>query len=251
MVKEDIRTEVQIPSESLENVSNETIEEETEENTILPEQTIQDEIITDEKTYHMLDFDRRLVLSVGQQDEMLCSIYCLAYARAILDNDMNCNPYDYYDGDGAVWRWAEFEDIASSDPLSTVLYRAYEQISEGRPVILFVSGDYGHIPDHKEYIRSSGDHYVVLIGYRKDADLNTLHPSDFYAIDPTRGYSYSAETHMPWIVLNDEAPETINGEYALYAPADKEIHVSTCYGHTDICTWDSSLDTAIFPEYIR
>ena len=50
-----------------------------------------------EGVYKVLDFDRRLILKIGPQDESLCSIFCLAYARAILDNDYSSNPYDYYD----------------------------------------------------------------------------------------------------------------------------------------------------------
>ena len=205
--------------------------------------------VSERQLYRMLDFDRRLILKVGQQDKYLCSIFCLAYARGILDNNLSSDPYDYYDGDGAVWRWAEFEDIALDSSLDKVLQKAYDELRAGRPVILFVSGKYAHIPDHEEYSRSTGDHYVLLIGYREDADYKKLKASDFYAADPTRGYSDSKETFMPWVVLTDEAPALVNGQYALYAPEDRTAHVSTCVAYADSCTWDSDLKEAIQPEY--
>ena len=209
-----------------------------------------DDSVKQGQIYKMLDFDRRLILKVGQQDEYLCSIFCLAYARGILDGKM-ADPYDYYDGDGAVWRWADYEDIALSDPLPKVLQKAYDEIDAGRPVILFCSGNYAHIPDHEEYNRSTGDHYVLLIGFKEDADYKNLKASDFYAADPSRGYSDSKDTFMPWIVLTDEAPATIHGEYALYASTDKKKAVPTCSAFADRSTWDSDLKKEIHPEYLE
>ena len=198
--------------------------------------------------YRMLDFDRRLILQVGQQDEYLCSIFCLAYARGILDGKA-ADPYAYYDGDGAVWRWADFEDIALSDPLEKVLQKAYDEIDAGRPVILFTSGTYAHISDHEEYTRTTGDHYVLLIGHRMDADYQKLKASDFYAADPTRGYSDKEETFVPWVVLTDEAPALVHNEYALYASTDQNVHVPTCVAYADTCTWNSDMKTEIVPDY--
>ena len=87
-----------------ESKTEETIEEKEQETTI--ENTPEPEPVNDkeedsQQVYRMLDFDRRYVLSIGEQDDYTCSIYCLAYARAILDNNVNVNPYDYWD-DGSV-----------------------------------------------------------------------------------------------------------------------------------------------------
>ncbi len=222
------------------------------ENVDMPEQNgielTMNDPVQSRQAYKMLDFDRRLILQVGQQDQYLCSIFCLAYARGILDGKA-ADPYDYYDGDGAVWRWADFEDIALSDPLSKVLQKAYDEIAAGRPVILFVKGTYAHIPDHEEYSRTSGDHYVLLIGFKEDADYKKLKASDFYAVDPTRGYSDSKNTFMPWIVLTEEAPATVHGEYALYASTDKKKQVPTCIAYADASTWDTDLKQPISPDY--
>jgi hypothetical protein len=230
----------------------ETIPQNTTETTVATEQNGIELTVNDPNEnrtlYRMLDFDRRLILQVGQQDEYLCSIFCLAYARGILDGK-TADPYAYYDGDGAVWRWADFEDVALSDPLEKVLQKAYDEIDAGRPVILFTSGTYAHIPEHEEYSRTTGDHYVLLIGHRMDADYRNLKASDFYAADPTRGYSDSEETFMPWVVLTDEAPAPIRNEYALYASTDRNMHVPTCVAYADSCTWNSELKKEILPDY--
>ena len=198
--------------------------------------------------YRMLDFDRRLILNVGQQDPEICSIFCLAYGRAILDGNNDADPYDYYDGDGAVWRWAEFEDIALSDPLDAVLKRAYDEISAGRPVIFLVSDTYAYTATENPASRSAWQHYVLLIGYRKDADYENLKPSDFYGVDPTAGYKSNDENYIPWIVLTDEAPMKSSGEYALYACRGNDKHLELCDAYADSIRWDDKGTEAVFAE---
>lgn len=227
------------PVETITDHNDDEIEEKTEEPV---------EIIYPDNVFRMLDFDRRLILRIGQQDEELCSIFNLAYARSILDGKI-ADPYDYFDGDGAVWSLADYGDIAMNDPLLTVLQRAYEQIDAGRPVIFFVSGTYGYTTAEKPIERISYDHYVLLIGYRMNADYDDLKPSDFYAADPSNGYCCSADGYMPWIILSDDSPELVSGEYALYAQTDKDDHVDTCIAYVDTCTWDSDLKEAIYPDY--
>ncbi len=235
--KEETAAEENIPTEEKEEPkdSNNASETKTEE-----EDTRQ--------VFRMLDFDRRLILNVGQQDPEICSIFCLAYGRAILDNDYQANPYDYYDGDGAVWRWAGFEDIALSDPLDTVLQRAYDEINAGRPVIFFVSDTYAYTATDKPVSRSAWQHYVLLIGYKKDADYKHLKPSDFYAVDPTAGYRSNDENYIPWVVLSDEAPEKVSGEYALYAYRESDKYVNVCDAYADSVRWDGKGTEAVYPE---
>ena len=136
--------------------------------------------------YRMLDFDRRLILDVGEQDDSVCSIFCLAYARGILDEDYKADPYDYWD-EGAVWRWAHYGDIAGADPLNKVLQSAYDKIEEGMPVLFYVDGTYAYTVSKTPRPRTSQEHFVLIIGYRKDADYDDLKPSDFYAADPSAG----------------------------------------------------------------
>ena len=235
--KEETAAEENIPTEEKEEPkdSNNASETKTEE-----EDTRQ--------VFRMLDFDRRLILNVGQQDPEICSIFCLAYGRAILDNDYQANPYDYYDGDGAVWRWAGFEDIALSDHLDTVLQRAYDEINAGRPVIFFVSDTYAYTATDKPASRSAWQHYVLIIGYRKDADYQNLKASDFYAADPTAGYRSNDENYIPWVVLSDEAPETASGEYALYAYRESDKYVNVCDAYADSVRWDDKGTEAVYPE---
>ena len=224
----------------------------------------QDEIVIQEKqetkketdisevegAYKMLDFDRRLILKVGPQDESLCSIFCLAYARGILDNDYSCDPYDYYDGDGAVWYWAEFEDIAYSDPLLKVLQKAYKEIDNGRPTVFYVSGEYATTTGKEKPDRISGQHFVLIIGYRTGADYNNLKPSDFYIADPTGGYCYQ-EGCIPWATLTDNSPELMQGEYALFTDSNQKRHVDTCIAKADTAIWNTDLSKPIYPDYIK
>ena len=223
------------------------------------EEIIKEEVVVQEKqesnitdmegVYKMLDFDRRLILKVGPQDESLCSIFCLAYARGILDNSYNSNPYDYYDGDGAVWYWAQFEDIASSDPLSVVLQRAYDEIDKGRPTVFYVNEDYATTIGRKEVDRISDQHFVLIIGYSMSADYHNLKPSDFYVADPSGGYCYE-QGCIPWAILSDNAPMLMDGEYALFSDSNKNRHVDTCLAYVDTATWDEDLSKSIFPNYI-
>ena len=233
-----------------ENTQTDNREENTETTTSVPEQSQENNIKDQEGVFKMLDFDRRLILNVGQQDEETCSIFCLAYARAILDNSFNVNPYDYWD-DGAVWRDADFTDIAETDPVDKVLKKAYEQLDKGRPVIIYTIGDYGTTPNEKPQIRTASEHFVLLIGFKANADFNKLKASDFYGVDPAAGYKYSEDNYMPWVILTDNAPQQMQNEYALFAPSDENIHVKTCYAYADSVKWDTVSNVPIYPNYVQ
>ena len=235
-------------------IKEEPQKEDNKEETVIvvgaPEDNTEDVDYSElEGVFKMLDFDRRLVLSVGEQDESVCSIFTLAYARAILDSNYSADPYAYFDGDGAVWRLADYGDIASSDPLLKVLQRAYDEINEGRPTIFYVSGDYAYTTGTVPVVRTSGEHFVLIIGYKANADYNNLKPSDFYAADPSGGYRNNSDAHMPWVVLTDDAPELMLGEYALFAETDQSKHVSTCLAYPDQTMWDTDLSKEIHPVY--
>ena len=224
--------------------------EETKEEVVEKEDPVYEADPEKGEVYKMLDFDRRLILNIGQQDEWLCSIFGLAYARAILDDSFDVDPYDYYDGDGADWRAAGFEDIALSDPLDVVLQRAMERIDMGQPVLLYTEGKYCHPVGNREAIRSAESHYVLLIGYRMNAKKDDLKPSDFYAVDPAGGHCCDVDSYIPWVILEDEGPALVSGEYALYAPSE-EGGVKTCEAYADRCTWDSRFEEAVLPDYIE
>lgn len=227
--------------------------EETKEEIVVTEETKEEEKteeeVDTEGLYKMLDFDRRLILRVGIQDDWVCSIFNLAYARAILDEDYRSDPYDYYDGEGAVWRWADFEDIALSDPLDKVLQKAYDEIDAGRPTIFYVDGTYAYTTSANPQPRNSEEHFVLILGYKLSADRDHLKPSDFYGADPSGGYCCSEDGYMPWVTLTDESPLKINGEYALYASNEPDDHVSTCIAYADTCMWNCDQMNEIRPNY--
>ena|GEM_PF-2465387 len=240
-----------------ETVKEETITETKEEETTAVKEETKEEIKYEERkeatadtVFKMLDFDRRYILKIGMEDDWLCSIFDLAYARAILERSFSIDPYDYYDGNGAGWKEADYEDIALDSALPVVLQRAYDRISVGQPVLFFVDGKYGYTIGETPGYRSSEDHYVLLIGYRKDADYEDLRPSDFYAVDPSGGYCCGVDTYKPWIVLSDEAPALTSGEYALYAPIANE-HIDLCLAYPDTCNWNAGLHEAISPLYAK
>ena len=203
-----------------------------------------------ETVYKMLDFDRRLILIIGEQGKENCSIFCLAYAKAILDGSFNVNPYDYWD-DGAVWSAAGFHDIAGKDPLDEVLKKAYDQIDSGRPAIIYTSGTYATTVTDKPQDRSASEHFVLLIGFRKNADRNDLKASDFYGIDPANAYKSTERNYIPWVTLTDTAPAKMLEEYALFVAVDQSAHVKTCIAHADSVRWDTSLSFPINPDYVQ
>ncbi len=230
----------QIINTSSEN-TNENANQETAVLTVYPDDV-----------YNILDFDRRNILSIGEQDEWgHCSIYCLAYAQAILYNRNNIDPYSYYDGEGAVWRWADYKDIALDNPLPVVLQSAYDEISKGIPVLFYVGDSYAKTAGHEEIIREASEHYVLLIGYRLNADYNNLKASDFYAADPASGYKINQDAYTPWVILTDSAPKTINGEYALFTSDDPDLHVPVVKAYIDTSRWDDSVSDPIPALYYR
>lgn len=224
----------------------------TQEVQQIPQESIQVENVEEDKetVYKMLDFDRRLILNIGEQGKENCSIFCLGYARAILDDSFNVNPYDYWN-DGAVWREAGFRDIAGTDPLDVVLKKAYDQIYSGRLAIIFTSGIYATTMTDKPQERSASEHFVLLIGFRADADYNDLKPSDFYGVDPANAYKSTERNYIPWVVLTDSAPAKMLDEYALFVPDDPNEHVKTCLAHLDSVRWDNSLSHPINPDYVQ
>ena len=203
-----------------------------------------------ETVYKMLDFDRRLILNIGEQGKENCSIFCLAYAKAILDGSFNVNPYDYWD-DGAVWSAAGFHDVAGKDPLDEVLKKAYDQIDSGRPAIIYTSGTYATTVTDKPQDRSASEHFVLLIGFKKNADRNDLKASDFYGIDPANSYKSTERNYIPRVTLTDTAPAKMLEEYALFVADDQSAHVKTCIAHADSVRWDTSLSFPINPDYVQ
>ena len=236
--------ETEINNDEDKNKVTETIE------TVITQEEDNKKIIYPDDVYNILDFDRRLILDIGEQDDWgHCSIYCLAYAQAILYNRKGIDPYTYYDGSGAVWRRADYKDIALDNKLSKVLQLAYDEITQGKPVLFYVGDTYAKTAGHEEIQRTASEHYVLLIGYRMNADYDSLKPSDFYGADPAAGYKNNDEAYVPWVILTDDSPKTINGEYALFTSDDEDLKVNTVKAFIDKTRWDEPGSDIIHPDY--
>ena len=237
--KKEIVTHEDEKNNNVTEVTETVVEKEDDEHIIYPDDV-----------YDVLDFDRRLILNIGEQDDWgHCAIYCLAYSQAILYNRNGIDPYTYYDGSGAVWRWADYKDIALDNPLSKVLQLAYDEISKGIPVLFYVGDTYAKTAGHEEVERIASEHYVLLIGYRSNADYDSLKPSDFYGTDPSGGYKNNENAYVPWIILTDDSPKTINGEYALFTSDDTDLKVKVTKAYIDTIHWDDSGNDVIHPNY--
>ena len=212
-----------------------TVKEENKTQTKTDEQLLSENPDKSRQLYRMLDFDRRLILKVGQQKDEMCSVYSIAYAKAIVDNDFSANPLDYWD-DGAIWRNADLVDLAGNNSLDKVLQIAYDEINQGRPTIIYVEGHYADSITATPQQRESYMHYVTIIGYRLDADYKNLKPSDFYGVDASVGYSDDSG-FIPWVTLSDTGPHKTSGEYSLYGFADTDKHASTCVAYEDASRW--------------
>lgn len=146
-----------------------------------------------EDDYYKLLYDADLIEAIGNQEPSMCSAYSLAYARTILDG-VQADPYSYWVGGvGASWRSAGFTSIENPGR-DYVLTHTYEELLNGRPVIVYVTGNYSLSGDRHSYT----SHYVCVVGYRKDADPSSLKPSDFMALDP------SAWAPVKLFVINDD-----------------------------------------------
>ena len=137
------------------------------------------------------------------------------------------------------------------NPLDEVLKKAYDQIDSGRPAIIYTSGTYATTVTDKPQDRSASEHFVLLIGFKKNADRNDLKPSDFYGIDPANAYKSTERNYIPWVTLTDTAPAKMLEEYALFVAVDQSAHVKTCIAHADSVRWDTSLSFPINPDYVQ
>lgn len=132
----------------------------------------------DTKTNKVLSYDPADIAAIGNQNEsghmICCPSYACAYADAVLDGTVH--DHEYYTCSCCTWTdWgggdSSFRCVGTDEE---VLREAYDQISEGKPVVTHVSWAYG-------------EHWITLIGYQNVEDPDHLTLDNFIALNPSDG----------------------------------------------------------------
>ena len=127
----------------------------------------------------VLSYDRKTLLNViGTQEKtghtICCPSFSCAYADCIIDGTVR--DHSYYTcscctwpdwGGGGSWNRC----VGSSEQL---LREAHDQIAKGKPTVIHVTA-------------GSGEHWIVLFGYKKAVDPDHLTLDNFVALDPWDG----------------------------------------------------------------
>lgn len=139
-----------------------------------------------------------------------CACFAVAYCRTMLDGKVHYW-YEYdsnggkYGESGASARWGNGSYVkGAKSTVQGTLKAVYDQINSGRPAILHVKGG-----------RSTGQHWVAVVGYQNVTDANNLSYSNFLIIDSvaskyqlenlaTIGYSllYTSGTGYQYVYTN-------------------------------------------------
>lgn len=136
-----------------------------------------------EKAFYAIPYDRADIDAIGNQARsghtICCPSYSCAYADAVMDGTVRDHSY-YVCG---CCRWPDWgggnSSFRNAGYGTPQLREAYDQISQGRPVVIHVSG-------------VSGEHWIALIGYQNAADPDNLTLSNFTALDPWDGAQINA-----------------------------------------------------------
>ena len=114
--------------------------------------TVQDTQMADVSGIQVLNFDHSMIAGIGNQAPGKCSLYCLRYARTILDGVPNSGS-GMWSG-GAVWSAGGSRGYDASLP--EVLNKLYSELGAGRPVIVHLQNAPGQgICTTYEYWESS------------------------------------------------------------------------------------------------
>mgnify|MGYP003299580998 CR=1 FL=1 len=118
-----------------------------------------------------------------------CFCYALSYARDILDERVHYwTEYDIYKGSHgqsgayASRALAGFNRGKETNNKSKVFEDVYYNLKDGKPVVLNVSGG-----------RSSGEHFVCVVGYTGVTNPKNLSEFNFLIIDSVGGSPYQPE----------------------------------------------------------
>ncbi len=176
---------------------------------------------------HLLNFDHSMIAGIGNQTPGRCSLFCLRYARTILDGTP-CSGSGMW-SNGANWSAGGYRNF--SGDRDTCLNKLYSELGAGRPVIVHLQNAPGeNICTTYEYwengsgwkktryphraTSSQYGHWVLVAGVSADADPSNLRESDFFALDPahvTDGSRICVTRLMDNTMWVDNSPLKVTG----------------------------------------
>ncbi len=154
-----------------------------------------------------------LIKSTGKQGsgEKNCLCYALAYSRDIIDKYAH-SWTEYSEGYLSSQKRYSYTAVCSkasytkktNSSQSTVYKTIYDNLNNGKPVVINVDDGAGK--------RSSGCHYVAVVGYVNVTDVSKLSASNFLIIDSVGSGGYTTENlgGLGYYLRSN------NGSYAYY-----------------------------------
>ena len=133
--------------------------------------------------HKVLSVDWKLIEQIGTQEETGHTICCPSFSCAFADAVMDGTVHDHEYYTCSCCTWTDWGGGGSSDRCvgtdEELLREAYDQISEGKPTVIHVTG-------------TSGEHWIALIGYKSVKDPDHLTLENFVALDPWDGAKITA-----------------------------------------------------------
>lgn len=159
-----------------------------------------------------LSINWNLIKKTGNQSVSgPCFCYALAYARDIIDGkthywkeyDVNGGRYGQCSAYASI-SLANFGRNAPSNK-ATALKNIYELVKSGKPVVINVTGG-----------RSSGEHYVCVVGYTNVTNTSKLTESNFLIIDSVQGTTKSSTENLGTIGYKLKYSKGSSGSYGYH-----------------------------------
>ncbi len=155
------------------------------------------------------DTNLKLIQTTGlQPNAYACGCVALAYCRDIIDKSQHYyTEYEYGAGSNCAWWYAAGYTPCTSSSEQTVYKAIYDQINAGKPVVVYVTGG-----------RSTGSHYIAIVGYTGVTNVNNLSASNFLVVDSVDGDTtpYSGTPKVENLGTIDYSLKKSGGVYYYY-----------------------------------
>ena len=172
--------------------SNKTNESEGAEEAEEADETEESESARKQPTDKVLEYDEADIQAIGTQEQtghtICCPSFSCAYGDAVLDGTVH--DHSYYTCSCCTWNdWGGGASVNRCAGTSEELLReAYDQICQGKPTVIHVTG-------------ASGEHWICLIGFQDAEDPDHLTLDNFIALDPWDGARITASER--WSLYGD------------------------------------------------